>query len=147
MTSILLKSEYALYCYTIYTSEEVKQLLEEIKQKCNDNNKFNYIKKLAGFKSEYLSFLDDIYEFMLDMKRMNETFNRSGCTKYITISNKGVLAGQVLTVAKLFNRTLIFSKALESINKLIEYNNMLDECELIKDGDGYIFYRKYNLTY
>jgi len=139
MIHIQLKSDGGLHCYTVYTSAEVEQILEEIKKKCNDNSKFNYIKKLAGFKNEYLAFLDDIYNFMLEVKQMNELFSRPVCSEYMEISHKGVLSGQVQTVAKLFNRTTIFSKALDSINMLIKYNNMLDECELVKDGSKYIF--------
>lgn len=139
MTHIQLKSDGGLHCYTVYTSAEVKQILDEIKKKCGNNDKFNYIKRLAGFKNEYLVFLDDIYNFMFEVKHMNDIFTRPASSEYIAISNKGVLSGQVQTVAKLFNRTTVFYKAIDSIMKLEKYNEMLNRCKLVKDGNKYIF--------
>lgn len=142
MKHIQLKAKGAIYSYTVYKSSEVQQILEEINKKCNNSNEFNYIKKLAGFKKDYLVFLDDLYNFMVEMEKFNEVFNRPENTQYIDISNKGVLSGQVQTIAKLFNRGTIFKKALDSINMLVEYNNMLDEYSLIKNEKGYIFIEK-----
>jgi hypothetical protein len=142
MRHIQLKTKGAIYNYTIYKFNEVQQILEEINKKCNNSNEFNYIKKLAGFKKDYLVFLDDLYNFMVEMEKFNEVFNRPESTQYIDISNKGVLSGQVQTIAKLFNRSTIFRKALDSINMLVEYNNMLDEYSLVKNKKEYIFIEK-----
>lgn len=138
-TYIQLKSEGAIYGYTIYKTSEVKQVLKEIENKCNSKEEFNYIKRLAGFKNDFLVFLDDIYDFMVYMKKFNEIYNRSECTEYLNTLNKGVLSGQTQTVAYLFNRCSIFRKALESIDKLVEFNDMLNKYCLVRDNKGYVF--------
>lgn len=141
MLNVNLECTGAIYSYSVYNQNDIENLLAELEQKCNNTKAFNYLKKMAGWKKDYLVFADSIYNYMNEMQKMNDLY-KGGSTEYIKNGNQYFRSGQCQAVKHLFHRNTIFSKAMESVRRLKEFNNTLKFHNLIQDGNKFYFVEK-----